>query len=81
MYSVVLHNDDFTPMDFVVAILMRIFRHNENDAGAIMLAVHTRGKAVAGTYTREIAETKAAQSNQNAERNEFPLQATIEPAG
>ena len=63
LYKVVMINDDYTPMDFVVEVLMTFFAMNEEKATQIMLAVHTQGKAVCGIYTRDIAETKAAQVN------------------
>ena len=66
MYKVVLFNDDYTPMDFVVEILEVFFNLNRELATKVMLAVHTEGRAVCGIYTRDIAETKAAQVNQYA---------------
>ena len=78
MYRVVLLNDDYTPMEFVVQILEMFFNMNREKATQVMLAVHTQGKAVCGIYTRDIAETKAAQVNQYAKDNEHPLLAEIE---
>ena len=78
MYRVVLMNDDYTPMEFVVEVLEIFFRTNREKATQIMLTVHTQGKGVCGTYTREIAETKAAQVNQYARENEHPLMCEIE---
>ncbi len=66
MYKVVMFNDDYTPMDFVVEVLEGIFNHSREQATKIMLAVHTEGQAVCGLYTRDVAETKAMQVNQYA---------------
>ncbi|MFT5481554.1 MAG: ATP-dependent Clp protease adaptor protein ClpS [Halieaceae bacterium] len=78
LYTVVLMNDDYTPMEFVVEVLEVFFRMDREKATHIMLTVHTQGKAVCGIYTREIAETKAAQVNQYARENEHPLMCEIE---
>lgn len=80
MYNVVMHNDDFTPMEFVVEVLMLFFSMPEPKATQVMLAVHTKGRAVCGSYTRDIAETKAAQVNQYSSENEHPLLCEIERA-
>ncbi|MBU2886421.1 ATP-dependent Clp protease adapter ClpS [Gilvimarinus agarilyticus] len=77
-YQVVMHNDDYTPMEFVVYALETFFSMNREQATQVMLTVHTKGKAVCGTYTRDIAETKAAQVNQCAKDNEHPLLCEIE---
>ena len=77
-YKVVLHNDDYTSMDFVVDILMRIFYKNYEEAQRIMLQVHENGKAICGVYSFEIAQTKAQQVKQLAKQSGFPLLATIE---
>ncbi len=79
-WHVILLNDDFTPMDFVVDLLTYVFGHTEETATAIMLAVHNQGRAVAGTYSWEVAETKADQAMQLAITNEYPLQILTEPA-
>ena len=79
MYKVVLLNDDYTPMEFVIDILISFFRHNEDQATQIMLAVHTQGKGVCGVYTKDIAETKAAQVNQYSRQNKHPLLCEVEP--
>ncbi|MCH8497579.1 MAG: ATP-dependent Clp protease adapter ClpS [Marinobacter sp.] len=79
-FRVVLLNDDYTPMDFVVEVLMRFFGMNEEKATQVMLLVHTQGKAVCGEYTRDIAETKAAQVNQYSSECEHPLLCEIERA-
>ncbi|USD19691.1 ATP-dependent Clp protease adapter ClpS [Microbulbifer variabilis] len=78
MYKVIMLNDDYTPMDFVVETLELFFGVNRERATQLMLQVHTRGKAVCGVYTRDIAETKAAQVNQFAQENEHPLLCEIE---
>ncbi len=78
MYKVVLLNDDYTPMEFVVETLEIFFGMNREQATHVMLTVHTKGKAVCGIFTRDIAETKAAQVNQYAKENEHPLLCEIE---
>lgn len=78
-YDVILHNDDFTPMDFVVDILMRYFRLPIDKATEVMLLVHHENQAVCGTYYKEIAETKVAQVLQHARDNGYPLLATMQP--
>ncbi|STX50833.1 regulatory protein for ClpA substrate specificity [Legionella busanensis] len=78
-YKVVLLNDDYTPMDFVVDVLKRFFRLNEELATQIMLQIHILGKGVCGIYTRDIAETKVAQVNDYARNHEHPLLCTMEP--
>ncbi|MFN8474800.1 MAG: ATP-dependent Clp protease adapter ClpS [Anaerolineae bacterium] len=78
LYKVLLHNDDYTTMDFVVYILRTIFRHSSRDATRIMLHVHQAGVGVAGVFTYEIAEMKVAQVTQLARENEFPLLCTLE---
>jgi len=78
MYRVLLHNDDYTSMDFVVEILMKIFHKNQQEAEVIMIKIHEKGSAICGIYTYEIAQTKAQQVKQLAKQNEFPLLATIE---
>ena len=79
MYRVLLHNDDYTPMDFVVRLLRTVFRRSESDATAIMLHVHNSGVGIAGVYTHEIAETKVVQVHLLARQNEVPLIASMEP--
>lgn len=78
MYRVVLMNDDYTPMDFVVAVLMMFFSMNQEQATQVMLAVHTQGKGVCGSFTRDVAETKAAIVNQYARDNNHPLLCEVE---
>tara|TARA_R110000822_G_scaffold159476_9_gene299244 strand:+ start:30042 stop:30410 length:369 start_codon:yes stop_codon:yes gene_type:complete len=80
MFKVLIFNDDYTPMEFVVELLEIFFSMNREIATRIMLKVHTEGKAVCGVYTRDIADTKAAQVNQYARDNEHPLLCEIEPA-
>ena len=78
LYKVLLHNDDYTTMDFVVYVLINVFHRSENDAINIMLAVHNQGIGVAGVYTREIAETKINQVHNLARAHEYPLMCTME---
>ena len=78
MFDVVMLNDDFTPMEFVVEVLETFFSLDREAATRVMLTVHTAGKAVCGTYTRDIAETKALQVNQLAQENQHPLLCEIE---
>ena len=78
LYKVLLLNDDFTPMEFVVAVLERFFGMNHAQAFEIMLTVHKRGLAVVGVFTHEIAETKVTQVMDFARRHQHPLQCTME---
>jgi ATP-dependent Clp protease adaptor protein ClpS len=78
-YKVLLHNDDYTTMEFVVALLQHVFHHSESDAMAIMLNIHKTGLGIAGVYTFEIAESKVAQTVELAQKAEFPLLCTLEP--
>jgi ATP-dependent Clp protease adaptor protein ClpS len=77
-YKVLLHNDDYTTMEFVVWILQTVFRHDETTATEIMLHVHRRGLGVAGVYSHEIAETRVRQVEALAREHEFPLRCSIE---
>ncbi|MCL6233926.1 MULTISPECIES: ATP-dependent Clp protease adapter ClpS [Acinetobacter] len=79
MYAVVLMNDDYTPMDFVIEILQQYFALNLDQATQVMLTVHYEGKGVAGVYPRDIAETKANQVNNYARSQSHPLLCQIEP--
>ena len=78
MYKVLLVNDDYTPMEFVVHILERIFHKNQEEATRIMLHVHQKGIGICGVFTYEIAETKVNQVVDIARRNQHPLQCTME---
>jgi len=80
LYQVILLNDDYTPMEFVIRVLEIFFGMNHELATRIMLQVHTQGKGICGTYTREIAETKVAQVNNYARENQHPLLCTMEKA-
>lgn len=80
MYKVVLLNDDFTPMDFVVAILGEFFAMTSEQATMVMMQVHTQGRGICGVFTREIAETKVAQVNAYAHSHEYPLLCVMEVA-
>lgn len=80
MFQVLLLNDDFTPMEFVVEILQVFFGMNREKATQVMLHVHTRGRGVCGVFTREVAETKVVQVNEFSRRHEHPLLCTMEPA-
>ena len=78
MYKVLLHNDDYTTMDFVVMILQTIFHKDMEDATRIMLNVHHQGMGIAGIYPREIAETKMDTVHQMAREQQFPLRCSLE---
>lgn len=78
MYKVILLNDDFTPMEFVVHILEEFFGLDRAKATRIMLAVHTQGKGVAGVFSRDVAETKVTQVNDYSRQNQHPLLCTME---
>jgi ATP-dependent Clp protease adaptor protein ClpS len=78
MYKVLMLNDDYTPMEFVVHVLEVFFSMEREKATQIMLAVHTQGSAVVGIFPRDIAETKSEQVNQYAQENNHPLMSTVE---
>jgi ATP-dependent Clp protease adaptor protein ClpS len=78
-YKVVFHNDDYTPMDFVMIILMQVFRKSPEEAVNITMSVHNKGKGIAGVYSKEISETKSAKVNLTAQQSGYPLLTTIEP--
>ena len=79
LYKVILHNDDFTTMEFVVMILQYVFGHSETDATAIMLHIHRHGVGVGGVYPYGVAEAKVAEVMAAAEKAEYPLLCTMEP--
>jgi len=78
-YKVVLLNDDYTPMDFVVDLLQRFFRMDNSKAVQVMLQVHTKGKGVCGLFSREVAETKVQLVQDYAREQQHPLQVEMEP--
>ncbi|MEO5365392.1 MAG: ATP-dependent Clp protease adapter ClpS [Magnetococcus sp. WYHC-3] len=78
LFKVVLLNDDFTPMDFVVDLIMRFFHKNVEEATRIMLSIHHQGKGICGVFPREIAETKALQVNHHARSHHHPLKCELE---
>ena len=78
-FKVILHNDNYTTMEFVVDVLMKFFHKSETEATHIMLAVHHRGHGVAGVYSRDVAETKVAQVTRYAQDHGMPLKTTAEP--
>ncbi len=80
LYKVVMLNDDFTPMEFVVQVLQQFFHHSRETAVQIMLHVHTKGRGVAGVFPAEIAETKTALVNAYARKNQHPLLTVMEKA-
>lgn len=77
-YKVLLLNDDYTPVDFVIALLITIFKHSETSAANITLKIHNEGSGVAGIYTYEIAEQKAMDATHIARNNNHPLQIKVE---
>ncbi len=79
-YQVLLNNDDYTPMDFVIEVLVRFFKLDQEAATDVMLKVHYQGKAICGVYSAEIAETKVVQVNQYAREHQHPLLCTMEQA-
>jgi ATP-dependent Clp protease adaptor protein ClpS len=81
LFKVVLLNDDYTPMEFVIEVLEVFFRMGREQATQVMLTIHTQGKGVCGVYTRDIAETKAGEVNRYARENQHPLLCEIEASG
>lgn len=81
MYAVVLLNDDYTPMEFVVWILQTVFFKDREEATRLMLQVHNDGRGVAGIFTHDVARTKAVQVEQLAKKHEHPLACTVEACG
>ena len=80
MYKVILVNDDYTPMEFVIDVLQKFFSYDVERATQLMLGVHYQGKAICGVFTAEVAETKVAMVNKYARENEHPLLCTLEKA-
>lgn len=78
LYRVLIHNDNFTTMEFVVYVLTNVFQHTEAEATRIMLQVHLQGVGIAGVYTFEIAETKVEKVSALAQANDYPLLCTLE---
>ncbi len=78
LYKVLMHNDDYTPMDFVIFVLKKFFNKIEDDAYKIMLDVHNKGVGLAGIYSFEVAETKVTQVNQFCKNNQHPLKTSFE---
>ncbi len=79
MYQVILHNDDYTTMEFVVEVLKAVFHKNAAEASVIMLDVHKKGRGVVGLYAHDIAATKVQQTRKSAKQRGFPLKCTMEP--
>jgi ATP-dependent Clp protease adaptor protein ClpS len=80
MFKVILLNDDYTPMEFVVYVLETFFKMDRDQATRVMLNVHTKGKGVCGVYTRDVSETKVSQVNEYARTNNHPLMCDMEEA-
>ncbi|MDU9050590.1 MAG: ATP-dependent Clp protease adapter ClpS [Candidatus Electrothrix sp. Rat3] len=80
LYKVLLHNDDYTTMEFVVMVLETIFNKDTSEATTIMLNIHHQGMGVAGIFSREIGETKVSEVHQTARKNQFPLKCSLEKA-
>ena len=78
-YKVIIHNDDYTPMEFVISVLVSIFKKGPAEAYEITMNVHKKEKGIAGIYTRDVAQTKMTQANAAATENKFPLKCTMEP--
>lgn len=78
MYHVLLLNDDYTPMDFVIFVLKKFFSKSDSEAQKIMLDVHHKGSGLAGVYSFEVAEAKVSQVNQFSKNNQYPLKSTLE---
>lgn len=80
MYNVILHNDDFTPAEFVVEVLQKFFGYDAQGGIALMIDVHRSNKGIVGTFSKDVAETKTQNANEYAAANQHPLQLTIEEA-
>lgn len=79
MYKVLMHNDDYTTMEFVIHVLAKFFNKNYDEAHSIMLSVHNEGIGICGIYTHEISQSKAAKVNKYSKAKEHPLKCSIEP--
>lgn len=79
-YNVVLHNDNHTPFDFVIQILIEIFNHNIESAKVVTMSVHEKGTGIAGTYSKEVAEQKTVEATSIARMQGYPIQLTVEEA-
>lgn len=77
-FKVVIHNDDVTPMEFVIALLMRIFKHSQEAAMELTMLIHNEGKAIAGVFTFEVAEQKGMEATNVSRQNKFPLLIKVE---
>lgn len=77
-YKVIIHNDNYTPFDFVIKILIQLFNKNNSESEAIATNVHKKGKDIVGTYPKNIAKTKTNKANELAKANGFPLKLTVE---
>lgn len=80
MFHVIFLNDNYTPMDFVVEVLMKIFGKSENDAITVMMKIHEHGESIVGTYIEDVALTKSEYTRKVAKDNGFPLKTKIQPA-
>ena len=80
MYTITMHNDDYTPMDFVVYLLIKVFRKSQLDAAEIMMDVHQKGQRIVGVYSYDVATTKLAHSQRLAESAGHPLKITMDEA-
>lgn len=80
MFHVIFINDDYTPIDFVVEVLVKIFNKSENEAIQITMKIHNEGSGIAGTYVEDIARTKSEITKKAARENSFPLETKVEPA-
>ena len=80
LYNVVFHNDDYTPMEFVVAVLIQLFDKTQEESESLMLEIHNKGRGVAGTFTFEIASTKKSETEWFAKQNGHPLKITLKEA-
>lgn len=78
LYKVVLHNDDFTPMEFVIQVLMQIFGMDAETAHKITMQIHNQGKGICGTFSKEVAETKVYETMAAAQSYKYPLLAEVE---